>query len=341
MKERNQTFPKVGPPAWRRAVAAFALALSLALSAYLLINATKANNVAFASIWFLAVFPAFLCALICYIGDPKLERGDSFYWLAPIALVVIVDFGSAFFLHEGVICLIMLAPIWLAAGWTGAFVSRARRKRAVDPNVFRSSLLLLPLMTGLLESQLPFTHDHVTLARQVVVAATPDEIWPFAVSNAHIGDAEGRWTFSQNVVGLPRPRATVLRGHGVGAVRTAFWSGHISFDEIVTQWRPGRRLGWKFSFTNSSLQNYTDKHIAPDGEFLKVDTGDYVLKPLTPDRTLLTLETNYIAKTHVNPYAELWGELLLGDVQNNVLAVIKHRAEVTHAARRASLEERR
>ena len=44
-------------------------------------------------------------------------------------------------------------------------------------------------------------------------------------------------------------------------------------------------------------------------------------------RTLLTLRTNYIAKTHVNPYARLWGEILLGDIQSNVLAIIKQRAE--------------
>lgn len=340
MHGRSKTSPGYRRPAWRRAAAAFALALTLALSAYLLINATKANNMAFASLWFLAIFPAFLCALICYIGDPDLDRSDGFYWLAPVVLVAVVDFGAAFFLREGIVCLIMLSPIWLAGGWIGAFVSRRRRKHRVDPNVFSSSLLLLPLMAGLVESRLPFPHDHVTLARSIVVAATPEEIWPYAVANAHIGEAEGRWTFSQNVIGLPRPRATVISGHGVGAVRTAYWADHINFEEIVTQWRPGRRLGWKFSFTNSSLQDYTDKHISPDGQFLKVDTGDYALKPLTAGTTLLTLETNYIAKTHVNFYAELWGELLLGDVQDNVLAIIKHRAELAHAARLTRLEWR-
>jgi hypothetical protein len=314
-------------------VAAFALALILALSAYLVINASKANNMAFASIWFLAIFPAFLCALICYIGDPNLDRSDGFYWLAPVVLVMMVDIGSAVFLREGVVCLLMISPIWVVGGWIGAFVSRGRRKAPVDANVFRSSLFLLPLMIGLIEGQLSFPRDHVTVTRQVVVAATPDEIWPYAVSNAHIGAAEGRWTFSQNIVGLPRPRATVMRGQGVGAVRTAYWGDKINFQEIVTDWRPGIRLGRKFSFANSSLRDYTDKHIDPDGQFLKVDAGAYTLRTLAPGVTLLTLETHYIAKTHVNLYAELWGELMLGDVQDNIVAIIKHRAETAHAAR--------
>jgi hypothetical protein len=335
METRGKSALSNAPPRWRRIAAAFAVALTLALSAYVLMNRTSVASVAFGSLWFLGVFPAFLCSLICYVGDPDGERGRGFYWLVPVALVAIVDFGSTLILHEGVICVAMLTPIWLGAGWIGAFTSRARR-RPVDPNVFNASLLMLPLLAGLFESQFPAAHDHVSLSRQIVIAATPGEIWPYAVSNAHIAASEGRWTLSQNIIGLPRPRATVLRGQGVGAVRTAYWGDHINFDEIITQWRPGRRLGWRFSFTNSSMQDYTDKHISPDGQFLKIDTGDYVLTPLTPRTTLLTLETHYIAKTHVNPYAELWGELLLGDVQDNILAIIRHRAEAAHA-RRATL----
>jgi hypothetical protein len=113
-------------------------------------------------------------------------------------------------------------------------------------------------------------------------------------------------------------------------VRTAYWGDKIDFDEDITQWHPGRRLGWSFSFANSSLQDFTDKHIAPDGQFLKIDSGDYTLTPLGDDATLLTLRTRYVAKTHVNLYAELWGEILLGDIESNVLAVIKQRAEAAH-----------
>ncbi len=307
-------------------------ALCLAISAYLLINATKASNTSIASLWFLAVLPAFLCALICYLGDPDLDRGTNFYWTVPIVLVFAVDVGSPIILHEGAVCLIMLSPIWVVAGWAGAFLSRSRRRRRVDPNVFRSSLLLLPLMAGLLEGQISFPEDHVTLTRRIVVHATPEEVWPHAVANADIRDAEGEWTLSQNIVGFPRPRAAVLRGEGVGAIRTAYWAHQISFDEVVTEWRPGRRLGWKFAFGNDSLRNYTDKHISPDGQYLKIDTGGYTLQKLPSGDTELSLETNYIAKTHVNIYAELWGELFLGDVQNNVLAIVKQRAEAAHAA---------
>ena len=76
---------------------------------------------------------------------------------------------------------------------------------------------------------------------------------------------------------------------------------------------------------------HTDRHISPDGQFLKIDTGDYTLTPLNDGTTKLTLRTNYIARTHVNLYAQMWGEILLGDIESNILTIIKQRAEAAKA----------
>jgi len=315
----------------RRLFAGFGLALVIALSAYLLLNMSRAGSVWLASLWFLALLPALLCALICYIGDPDQTRSASFYGWVPVALVGIVDAGSAIFLHEGVICLLMLSPIWLASGWIGAFLLRAQRRRAVGRNTLHSSFLIIPLVAGVIEAQIPAPHERILLTRSLLVHATTAEIWPYAVSNRSIGSHEGRWTVTHNIIGLPRPRATAINGAGPGAVRTAYWGDHINFEERITQWAPGQRLGWTFGFTNSSMQDYTDKHISPNGQFLKIESGDYTLRRLTPELTQVTLDTRYIAMTHVNPYARLWAELLLGDTEDNILTIIKNRAEAAHA----------
>ena len=302
------------------------IALALAVSAYLIINYTRMTN-GYSSLWFLAVLPAFLSALICYIGDPKRTRDSALYWLVPPVLVAMVAAGSVWFLREGIICLIMLSPIWLISGWAGAFILRRVRGKPVDTGVFRSSFLLLPLLAGLAENSLTFAPQDFTVTRHVEVDATPQDIWPYIVSNPHIAPSEGRWTVSQNIVGLPRPSATVMNGTGKGAIRTAYWGDHVHFDEIITGWQPGHRMAWDFRFTNTSLQDYTDRHISPDGPILKVASGEYRFERLASGKTRVTLSTRYTAKTHVNLYAALWGELFLGDVQNNILTVVKDRAE--------------
>lgn len=316
---------------WRRVLAAFLLALIIAFSAYCLVSLSRTNS-GVSSLWFLAVLPAFLSALICYIGDPKRVRGAGFYWAVPALLVLIVCVASAFILKEGVVCLIMLAPIWLISGWIGAFTVKRMRKRKIDPTLFNTSLLLLPLLAGAIEAQMPFSHQSFAVTRSILIDADCAEVWPFAVANADIRPSEGQWNFSQSVLGLPRPRASAIDREGVGAIRTAYWGDHIHFDEVITDWQPGRKLKWDFAFNNTSLQDYTDRHISPDGPMLKITAGDYTLERVAPNRTRLTLQTRYIAKTHANLYAALWGEVFLGDIESNVLAIIKHRAESRHNA---------
>ncbi len=308
----------------------FALALVIALSAFLILSLSHSGSVWFASIWFLALLPALLCALICYIGDPDRTRPENFYWGVPIALCAIVGLASIFVIKEGVICLVMLLPVWLFSGWLGAFAMRSQRQRR--GRAVESSFLIIPLVAAMIESQIPIPHETVTLSRSVLVRAQPEEIWHYAVSSRNIGADEGHWTITHNIIGMPRPRESVVSGAGVGAVRTAYWGDDVNFEERVTVWEPGRKLGWRFNFTNSTVQNYTDKHISPDGEFLKIDSGDYVLRRVSADMTELTLTTRYIAKTHVNPYAKLWGELMMGDIEENVLAIIKQRSERMSAA---------
>jgi hypothetical protein len=317
----------------KRLLSGFALALVIALTAYLLINASRAGSAWIASVWFLALLPATLCALICCIADPDRTQPDALYWAVPIVLVGIVVAGSAYTLHEGVVCLLMLSPIWLVSGWLGAFLLRAQRKRMARRNTLHSSFIIIPLVAGMVEAQVPVPHEQVLLSRSILVRATPEEIWPYAVSNPSISPQEGRWTITRDIIGVPRPRATVIDRTGVGAVRTAWWGPHIHFEERITAWAPGRKLGWTFSFANSSIQDYTDKHISPDGQFLKIDSGDYTIRRISAGTTELTLNTRYIAMTHMNLYARLWGEFLLGDIQDNVLTIIKDRAEAAHAKR--------
>lgn len=304
--------------------------MAIALSAFLLMSASRAGSAWFASLWFLALLPAVLCALICYLGDPDGTRSTGFYWSVPVTLGVIVCMASIFVLHEGVICLVMLSPIWLAAGWFGAFAMRSQRQRR--GRAMESSFLIIPLVAAVIEAQVPIPHETISLTRSVMVRATPEQVWRYAVSSRDIGAGEGRWTITHNIIGMPRPRASAIDRDGVGAVRTAYWGEHVNFEEHITAWEPGRKLGWRFNFTNSSVQDYTDKHISPDGQFLRIDSGDYVLRPVSPGVTQVTLTTRYIAKTHVNPYAKLWGELMMGDIEENVLTIIKDRAERLSAA---------
>ena len=118
---------------------------AIAFSAYMLIDITRNIN-GFSSIWFLAVLPTFLSALICYIADPDRSRSSGFYIAVPVVLVIIVGIGSIIFFHEGLLCLIMLWPVWIGFGWIGAFVVYRLRKRRSDPT--STAKPMRPRLTG-------------------------------------------------------------------------------------------------------------------------------------------------------------------------------------------------
>lgn len=104
-------------------------------------------------------------------------------------------------------------------------------------------------------------------------------------------------------------------------------SAFVAFRERIVEWRPGERIDWRFIFARIDGWRFTDRHLIPDSAYFRVATGGYSLEPLGPGRTRLVIETRYWLRTPVNGYSALWGEIFLGDLENNLLALVKARAE--------------
>lgn len=313
-----------------RIAAAFALGLAFALGVYLLIQSANPNGLV--SFTFLLLLPAVITAFIAYVGDPLAERPRSFYLAAvPFWLLAAVVVASLAILHEGVICILMLAPFWFVLSILGGWIAWRSRQRA-EPveNVFRaSSLLLLPLVAMQVEPLVPLPRDAASVTRSVIIDAEPATVWRHARASDGLQPGEGRWNVSQDVIGLPRPIGARLDREGLGATRRVEWQQGIRFREVVTDWQPGRRLWWNFRFPAQDMDAWAmqDRHLLPDSPHYRIVDGGYDLTPLPGGRTRLTLTTRYWAQTPVNWYARAWGELLIGDVSANVLAVVRQRAE--------------
>ena len=247
--------------------------------------------------------------------------------MVPVWTLVAVVLVSMFVLREGVICVLILSPLWLISGFGGSMLVYRFRRSVTNGRVFSSAVLVLPLLVISLEPSLPVPRDDYVVTRSVVVAAPPHRIWPLLRGIPDVRADEGRWNISQDIIGVPRPLSARLFGEGVGAERTANWGAHVAFRERIVEWQEGRRIGWRFDFDGSRGWEFTDRHLVPDSPYFRITTGGYALTPLDAGRTLLSLETRYWIATPVNHYASLWGELFLGDLEDNLLALVKGRAE--------------
>lgn len=310
-----------------RIAAAVAVAVAFCLGVYFLLEAVRPAS-GLVSLTFLWALPAAVSAFVVYVGDPWAERGRSFYILVPFLILAAVIVASIALLREGSICVVLLSPLWLGSGLLGSWlVRRVRKRRQRYDDVFGSALLVLPLLAFMAEPMLPVPTETAVVSRAVIIAAPADEVWPLLRSIPDVDPGEGRWNLTQDVIGVPRPRDARLVGEGLGADRMAWWDRGIRFREHITEWKPGHRIGWRFEFAQSAGWEITDRHLRPDGPYFRVTTGGYTLTPLADGRTRVELETHYWIRTPLNAYARAWGEVFLGDIQSNLLAVVKNRAE--------------
>jgi hypothetical protein len=279
----------------------------------------------------LAGLPFILGAFAAYLVAPSGGKSKSFYNWVPVVLTVIILFLGGTILREGIVCIVMLVPLWMPMSWWGSVTVRKYQEQASQDSTqidtFNASLVfVIPLAFGVMDYTVPQQVSNYVVARSVVIDAAPDQVWPLLLDMQDIRPTEGQWNIAQDWLGIPRPASAVVKGQGEGARRLAAWGDHISFEEHLTGWREERSLTWTFVFPNDSVHKYTDEHISPDGRHLRVGEGGYRLTDLSNGRTRIDLYTEYEAQTPVNLYARLWGEIILGGIQGNILAIIEGRA---------------
>jgi len=322
---------------WRRIAGAIALAIAICLGVYLLLDLLRPDN-GLMGFTFLIIAPASICAFASYIADPWGERRFAMYVWMPVWILLAVMVLALLVLREGVVCVILFAPLWLSFGIAGStltyHVRRRLKRRSPQGRAYCAALLVAPLVAMQLEPLVALPNAHYAVSRTIVVRASPAQIWPLLRGIPDVHPGEGRWNLTQDVIGVPRPLGARLIGNGIGADRLAEWGHGIRFRERISEWSVNRRIGWRFLFDRTEGWGYTDRHLVPDSPYFRVESGGYALEPIDRDHTRLTLHTRYWIQTPVNTYSALWGELFLGDLSNNLLALVKHRAESADARRR-------
>lgn len=280
---------------------------------------------------FLAI-PASIGGLLCYIADPDGEANPMGCIIIPTLGLLAVIGLAVVFLKEGAICIAMILPIWIPAAIGGYAVNwwnaRERRKRLAKNNqLYSVAWLLFPLLLLGLEQIYPSEWQSREVTRDMVIKAAPKQIWPLLVRIPDIASDEGQGNFTQDILGVPRPKNAEIVEEGDALVRKAQWGGDIHFEERIDRLEPQRAIEWSFAFPDRSIERYVDRHVSPKGAILRIESGGYRLKPLNNGFTHVRLTTRYRMRTRFAAYLGWWGEILLGDIENNVLAIIKERTE--------------
>lgn len=230
-----------------------------------------------ASVTFLFLVPFAMGALVAFLGMTFTGNRSAGYWGVGMPMVCLCIGGlfSMVFGFEAMFCVLIAFPILGLLSMLGGMTSVLVMKKFSRGRTYISAVVLLPYAVAPLEQMIALPERTLTVENRIVIDASADEVWRQIASVPEIRRDELSWSWV-HALGFPRPLAAVLEGEGIGAVRVATFERDVSFFERVTEWVPGKSIGFTIDADPDFVPaNAFDQHVIVGGRFYDVLDGRY------------------------------------------------------------------
>lgn len=274
--------------------------------------------------------PAVCGAVTVYMAERIERRSWGYYLWAPWVATALFVAGTLLVFIEGMICAIVIIPLFGIMGSVGGLAMGIVCRITNWPKPALYSFAVLPLVLGAIEphvaSYLPDPDRFSLTTRTLFIAAPPERVWHELndardIQPREVGDA---WAYR---IGVPMPVAGVTVDTPEGRVRQVQWQKNVRFDEIITEWQPGRLLKWRYRFTPDSFPaGALDDHVMIGGQYFDLRDTTYALTPRNGG-TELRVDVSWRVSTRFNWYADRVLQFLLGDGAEHILQFYKARSE--------------
>lgn len=276
---------------------------------------------------FIGFAPLAVGAVTVYVAELYERRSWRYYLVAGMLANFLFVMGTMAILIEGLICAILIAPLFAVYGALGAAIMGAVCRSAnwpKRPTVY--SFAGLPLLVAVLMPQSVGEPYLGVVERTVVVNADAPSIWRQLLDTRGIqqGEIGQAWMYR---IGVPTPVSGITRITPDGLVRDVSMGKGIHFTQHSTQWEPNRYVRWTYRFSDDSFPpGALDDHVKIGGEYFDVIDTEYVLAPAGPGSTALTVRMHYRVSTQFNWYAKHLASGLIGNFEEAVLGLYTARA---------------
>ncbi|HCW06722.1 MAG TPA: hypothetical protein DGG95_05090, partial [Cytophagales bacterium] len=231
---------------------------------------------------------------------------------------------------EGWACWLMILPIFLLFASLGGLTAGyfKVRKSEKSNRLHLSLAVLLPFVIGPIEKAIGEIPGFYTAYTYIDIDADKENIWSNVTRVRAITKTEDQSQLT-NFMQIPRPIKAELDFEGVGASREAIFDGGLIFHEKVLKYEHQKLMSFSIRANTYEIPSTTfDEHVLIGGEFFDVLQGTYKLEPISKGHYRLHLSSEFKLNTTFNFYASIWGRLIMKDIQNNILKVIKQRSEL-------------
>jgi uncharacterized membrane protein YhaH (DUF805 family) len=269
----------------------------------------------------------FLSSLIYGAPEPR-RLGQSL----AVAMVSVFIAGALLLALalEGVICLVMAAPLAFVLAMIGAIaghvIQSGLRPRVSPPLYCLPVILLAPMFyQEALRSGPP---PSIKVVTAIEVAAPIHTVWNHVIEFNELPPP----TETLFKLGIAYPIRAEIRGHGPGAVRNCLFSTG-PFVEPIEIWDEPHLLKFSVTSNPAPLQEWTPYHqIHPPHlrGFLGSEQGQFELTSLPDGRTLLEGTTWYHHTLWPVRYWQVWSDRIIHTIHLRVLLHIKTLAEAAN-----------
>jgi hypothetical protein len=253
------------------------------------------------------------------------DEGSGFVRATLSALAALVLCGTLLLIGrlEGLICLLMLAPlaapVVIGGVVAGYFVRRARLHHLPLPGPSAMAGMLLLATPGALavDASRTASAPRHRVETTIEVEAPPDRVWPHVVSFSELPPPT-EWIFH---AGVAHPLRARIEGRGVGAVRYCEFSTG-AFVEPITVWDAPRRLAFDVRQSPAPLAElnpFGDVHPPHLEGYLASERGEFRLDALPGGRTRLTGTTWYRHHMFPDRYWQAWSDAIIHRIHLRVL----------------------
>ena len=291
------------------------------------------------SLSFLVVGPLLIGFLTVILQPKRKALGNRAAFFMPWVTSLIVLVITVAFNIEGVICWIMIYPLFAILAGVGGLIANKFRKPKIDvsdrenydywtkPDKLGSSLvLLIPMFLGIIEGQRTLTRKDIVIKKQIIIAANPPIIWKVIGSINDLKD-KGKTISLFSFLGFPSHLKTTTDTMAVGGKRIAYYEKGLYFDETITKYENEKLMVLDIKTDPTKIPpSVMDEHILIGGKYLDILQDEYKLETLPNGNCLLTLSSHFFINTPFNWYATIWADFLMSDILTEELNLINAKA---------------
>jgi len=241
--------------------------------------------------------------------------------------LLIFCIGLLFFAWEGIICLLMAAPIGFLFTYLGFLIGYVLSKSKMNNSTPTAMILLMISVPTFMafEDNIKTPDDLHSVTTSIEINASPESVWKNVISFPQLKDPT-EFIFK---TGIAYPINATIKGQGIGAVRHCNFSTG-SFVEPITVWEEPKLLKFSVDEQPEPMKEISFYEIHPThlhGYWVSKQ-GQFKLTALPNGHTLLAGTTWYVNNIKPNIYWTIWSDYIVHKIHQRVLEHIKTQAEL-------------